>query len=238
MRIAMHPAFILHTRPYRETSILLDVFAEEYGRISLIARGVRKEKSRLRGLLQPFVPLLISWQGKTELMTLAAAETNGVPIRLTGECLLSGLYLNELLMKLLHKHDPCPQLYTIYYQTLLKLQAQKLQQKTLRLFEKNLLEELGYGLQFKHDNRGDMFNPEAFYHFNTELGFTQCESSESAAIFSGRNVLAFANEELECEEVLRDAKRLMRIALAALLGKYELQSRKLFMNRTEMKVHE
>ena len=183
MRIVLHPAFILHSRPYRETSVLLDLFTEEYGRISLIARGVRKEKSRLRGLLQPFVPLLVSWQGRTELMTLTTAETNGVPLRLTGECLLSGLYLNELLMKLLHKHDPYPQLYTIYYQTLLKLQAQKLQQKTLRLFEKNLLEELGYGLQFRHDRQGHLFAADSYYHFDTEQGFILCESSENGAVF-------------------------------------------------------
>ncbi len=228
MRIALQPAFIIHHRPYRETSVLLDVLTREQGRISLIARGVRKAKSRLRSLLQPFVPILISWQGKTELMTLLSAEANGVPIHLKAERLLSGLYLNELLIRLLHKHDPHPQLYTIYQQTLLELQNSNSLQKTLRLFEKSLLEELGYGLQFKHDMQGQAFLADAFYYFNPEQGFDLCEQEKGSAIFLGKNLIAFAAEELDDKDVLRDTKRLMRLALSPLLGQYVLQSRRLF----------
>src|SRR5580693_2734969 len=105
MRILLQQAFILHHRPFRETSLLLDVFTEEHGKISLIAKGVRKHRSTLKALLQPFVPLLVSWQGKNELMNLVSVEAKGPPFQLRGDCLLSGLYVNELLVRVLQKQD-------------------------------------------------------------------------------------------------------------------------------------
>lgn len=234
MRISLQPAFILHHRPYRETSSLLDIFTAEYGRVSLIARGARTSRSRLRPLLQPFIPLLLSWQGRSELMTLVSAEANGASLQLRGDCLLSGFYLNELLVKVLQKQDSHPRLYTIYYQTLLELQGAKLQQKTLRLFEKKLLEELGYGLQLQHDFlTGEELLAEEYYQFYPEQGFKRYESFLSSAQveergFKGKNLLALAKEQLDNEESLRDAKRLMRLALGSLLSFQPLYSRKLF----------
>lgn len=227
MRITLQPSFILHHRPYRETSLLLDVFTKDYGRISLIARGVRKQRSQIRSLLQPFNPLFISWQGKTELMTLQNVEPAGIPISLQGECLLSGFYLNELLMRLLQKQDPHPQLYTIYQETLLELQGVKLQQKYLRLFEKKLLDELGYGLQL--ESRG--FLADRLYRFYPEQGFELYEGNEQepeGTLFLGKSLLALAMGELEDADALKEIKRLMRIALGILLGPEPLQSRKLF----------
>ncbi len=230
MRISLQPTFILHHRPYRETSLLLDVFTKEYGRIALIAKGVRKSRSALRALLQPFSPLLISWQGKTELMTLQVAESEGLPIRLQGECLLSGFYLNELLIRLLQKQDPHPQLYTIYHHTLLELERAELQQKHLRLFEKKLLAEIGYGLQLQHTiPDGKAFLADRFYRFYPEQGFELSPSNEPEGMaFSGKNLLALAAEQLDDPDVLREAKRLMRMALSAILGPQPLHSRKLF----------
>ncbi len=232
MRISLQPAFILHHRSYRETSLLLDVFTKDYGRIALIARGVRKNRSRTRPLLQPFHPLLISWQGKTELMTLQIVEPQGVPITLQGECLLSGFYLNELLMRLLQKQDPHPQLYTIYQETLLELQQSHLQQKYLRLFEKKLLTELGYGLQLQYSiPDGNPFLADRLYRFYPEQGFERCESHQNisqSTFFLGKHLIALAREELNDEESLREIKRLMRIALGYLLGPEPLQSRRLF----------
>ncbi|MCD6038759.1 MAG: recO [Gammaproteobacteria bacterium] len=229
-KITLQPAFILHRRAYRETSLLLDLFTESYGRISLIARGVRGHRSRLRSLLQPFVPLLISWQGKSELMLLNAAENNGAPFQLRGDCLLSGFYLNELLMRVLPKQDPHPPLYTIYHDTLLELQSGMLQQHTLRLFEKKLLAELGYGLQLQYDfSTGEKVVAEQFYLFYPEQGFKRSASYAGEKMqFKGKSLLALAEEEFPDEECRRDAKRLMRIALASLLGLSFLHSRKLF----------
>jgi DNA repair protein RecO (recombination protein O) len=232
MRIALQPSFILHHRPYRETSLLLDLFTRDYGRISLISRGVRRGRSPLKALLQPFNTLLVSWQGKTELMTMTGAERNGVPAHLSGDCLLSGFYLNELLMRVLHKHDPHPDLYTVYHQTLIELQAPVLHQKTLRLFEKKLLAELGYGLQLDQDmTTGKPIDADRFYRFHAEFGFELDENSTNSAsntAFSGKSLIALATEQLEDSECLRDIKRLMRRVLAPLIGSQPLYSRKLF----------
>lgn len=232
MRIALQPAYILHSRAYRETSALLDVFTIEYGRVSLVAKGVRTQQSKIRSLLQPFVPLLISFQGKSELMTMTTVEPNGIPLWLKGDCLLSGFYLNELLCRLLQKSDPHPVLYAMYEQTLLELRGNVLAQKTLRLFEKKLLDELGYGLPLQEDfSTGNALQPDAYYQYVPEQGFKQCE--EGAALFIGKHLIALHHEQLQEEDVLRDAKRLMRMVLRPLLGEMPLNSRKLFIEVTQ-----
>lgn len=229
MRVTFQPAFILHSRAYRETSLLLDVFSKNDGRISLIARGVRTSRSKLRPILQPFVPLLLSWQGKSELMMLTTAESESAPIQLQKDCLFSGFYLNELLVRVLQKHDPHPQLYTIYHDTLLDLQSGRLHQSALRLFEKKLLEELGYGLQLQRDfSTGDALVAEQCYQFYPERGFKRSVLGESENMqFKGEYLLALANEKIN-DEAMRDVKRLMRIAFASLLGLHSFQARQLF----------
>lgn len=239
MRIILQPAFVLHHRPYRETSVLLDLFTLEFGRITAVARGVRQTKSRLRPLLQLFVPLLVSWQGSGELVTLIGAESNGYPNRLLGTGLLNGLYLNELLMRVLQKQDPHSALYTIYQQTLLELQGPQLQQKTLRLFEKKLLQELGFGLQLTEVGLSyEGLIPEKYYQFHSEQGFELSERKEAINVFPGKSLLAFAADQLDDPDVLRDAKRLMRLALAPMLGKQRLNSRQLYSFRLTNQVEE
>jgi DNA repair protein RecO (recombination protein O) len=232
MRISLQPAFILHRRSYRETSLLLDVLTKEHGRIGLVARGVRSQRSLLRCLLQPFIPLLISFQGKADLMNLTSIETLATPLQLHGDCLFSGFYLNELLVRVLQKNDPHPQLYTIYHQTLIELQGNKLDQKVLRLFEKKILAELGYGIPLQQDFvSGKTLSAEQLYQYVPEQGFTVCAEpsyQDSSRIFSGKSLLALANEQLIDDESLRDAKRLMRLLLVSLLGIQKIYSRQLF----------
>lgn len=233
MQISLQPAFVLHSRPYRETSLIVDLLTKDYGRISVIARGVRTSRSKTKSLLQPFVPVIASWYGKHELMTLSSVEPHGLPIRLQGDCLLSAFYLNELLIRVLHKHDAHAQLYTIYHETLVELQHHELQPKTLRIFEKKLLEEIGYGLQLQYDvPDGRLITAEQQYCFYSEQGFKVFQGEDNipkAWIFSGKSLLAIAQENLVDPECLKDAKRLMRLALAPLLGTQPLQSRKLFL---------
>ncbi len=239
MRVSLQPAFVLHQRPYRETSVILDLFTLDYGRIAAVARGVRQRNSRLRALLQPFTPLVVSWQGKGEMVTLITTEAQGHPQRLMGNCLLSGLYLNELLMRVLQKHDPHPQLYTIYQNTLLELQGSHLKQKTLRLFEMRLLEELGYGLQLKQEaTREHALLPEKYYRYHSEHGFELCldACAGMVSVYSGKSLLALAAENLDDEESLRDAKRLMRQVLTPLLGAHKINSRQLFILKEEEEV--
>lgn len=225
MRIAHQPAFVLHHRPYRETSVLLDVFTSDHGRLTLVARGVRKQHSTLKPLLQPFVPLLISWQGRTELMTMTTAEPQGLRLQLKGECLLSGLYLNELIIRVLHKQDPHPELYKAYQDALQLLQSDVLDQRILRRFEHRLLQEVGYGLHLDVET----IQSSEYYRYHHEVGFTPTQAdAESIYVFSGASLLSLAHDQLDDPIVQRDAKRLMRIALMPLLGERVLESRKLF----------
>ncbi len=231
-RVLLEPAYVLHRRPYRESSFLVELFSSEHGRFTVIAKGVRKARSYSQGLLQPFVPLLVSWSGKGELMMLNEVEPNGEGKRLQGECLFAGFYLNELLMYLLQKWDAHPGLYTVYENTLTALQTPSLEQRVLRLFEKRLLEELGYGLLLKADAAlQQQIVPEQYYRFVPEQGFVVTDSqdtSQSGVVFLGKSLLAIAKEEWQDEESLRDAKRLIRLLLTPLLGSRLLHSRRLF----------
>jgi DNA repair protein RecO (recombination protein O) len=232
-RVLLQSAYVLHRRPYRESSFLVDLFTLEHGRMTVVASGVRKTKSSTQGILQPFIPLLVSWSGKGELMTLVHVEANGHVQRLSGECLFAGFYLNELLMSLLQKWDAHPDLYRVYAKTLIVLQAPTLEEKTLRSFEKYLLEELGYGMLPKSDiSLHNTFVPEKYYRFIPELGFVLSEldgqMNTTSNIFSGKSLIAMAKDDWGDTVNLQDAKRLMRFVLAPLLGTRLIYSRQLF----------
>lgn len=242
-RVSFQPAFVLHRRSYRETSYLVELFTPEYGRLTVTARGVRQAKSPSQGLLQPFTPLLVSWTGRGELMTMVQADANGVVRHLRGDALFAGFYLNELLTALLHKWDPHPQLFNVYDQTLTALQEVPLNQRALRLFEKILLEELGYGLMPRDgSDSSDTFQEDKYYRFVPDQGFVLSELGEDAkaksSLFSGKSLLAIANEDWRDEECMKDAKRLTRFVLAPLLGQRPIHSRKLFMQPGESKHEE
>ena len=234
-RVLLQPAYVLHRRSYRETSYLVELLTPDHGRLTVVARGVNKPRSCTQGLLQPFVPLLVSWAGKGELMSLSHVEANGVLKHLQADCLFAGFYLNELLMYLLQKWDAHKGLYLIYEKTLAVLQTGKLEEKTLRSFEKYLLEELGYGLLPKSDvSLHNTFSPNKFYRFIPEHGFVTCDEAmdfaqQTGNIFSGKSLIAIAREDWHNEDCLFDAKRLMRFALAPLLGTRAIYSRRLFM---------
>jgi DNA repair protein RecO (recombination protein O) len=230
-RVSLQPAYVLHRRSYRETSFLVDVFTPDYGRLTLIARGVRKAKSSSQGLLQPFIPLLISWSGRGELMLLTHVESNGNIKHLHGDCLFAGFYLNELVMALLQKWDAHSGLFAAYEKAVIAIQNDILEQKVLRSFEKYLLEEIGYGLLPKSEaGLQAMFVPEAFYRFVPDHGFVLNEAgSEGNYVFSGKSLLAIAREDWQGEDVLHDAKRLTRFILTPLMGSRQIYSRSLFL---------
>ncbi len=141
-RVELEPAYILHTRPYRETSLILEVFTLGYGRAGLVARGVRRPQSPLRGILNPFQPLRLSWTGKGELATLGQAEQGGVSAELRGDAVMAGFYVHELLLNLLQRHDPHPQLFGHYATLLASLAEGQPVEKLLRVFELELLREI------------------------------------------------------------------------------------------------
>ena len=230
-RVALQPGHVLHQRPYRDSSLLVEAFTPDFGRVGLVARGARGPRSRMRGLLQPFRPLLLSWAGGGDLATLVGVEADGPMRVLAGIGLLSGFYVNELLVRLTARHDPHPGLYSAYAAVLAGLQEAGREEPALRIFEKRLLQELGYGLLLDREaTSGRAIEPERLYRYRPELG--PVPADEGAAQYPaihGRNLLALAQERPDFDaEGLREAKGLMRNAIARQLGDRPLKSRDLF----------
>jgi DNA repair protein RecO (recombination protein O) len=225
-RILLEPTFVLHAKPYRETSLLVNFFTKNHGHIRAIARSARGTRSRFKGCLVPFSPLLASFSGKTDLLQTTAIEIDRAAYFLQGNNLFNGFYLNELLLKLLGKFDSYPILFDSYQETLNGLQDTSDSQKVLRIFEKKLLAELGYGLQLSQDASGNRVMPDAFYFYHFEHGIVICNNKEEG--FRGSHLLAIENNQFTTDEILKDAKKLMRLVFRKLLGDYTLKSRELF----------
>ena len=232
----MEPAFLIHTRAYRDTSLLVEAFTRNHGRISLVARGVKGKKGNRASLLQPFAPLLISWWSRGELGSLRNAELHQQPQWLTGNRLASGLYVNELLHRLLERHEPHPELFEYYAMTIQQISNVSLDQlaNVLRVFEKFLITQMGYGLQFNVDAAtGVPVQADRYYSFNPEGGCYQAQGDWGSLysqrhLYKGSSLLALHNEQFESVDELHDAKRLMRTVLAAHLGEKPIYSRSLW----------
>lgn len=220
---------VLHRYPYRETSMILEFFLQNHGRVSLLARGVRTQHSPLKGWLQPFAPLHIEAKGRHTLKTIIRIEPAGAPIFLQNRALLSGWYLNELLMRLLPKEEAHTVLYLTYRQTLCALSADTQVEKTLRIFEKNLLACLGYALPLLHEaDSGKKIENTQYYQFIAEYGFVRVAQQIRRDIFIGEDLTAISEDDYPHARVLLSAKRLMRLALQSLLGGKPLKTRELF----------
>jgi DNA repair protein RecO (recombination protein O) len=229
VRVELNPCYILHIRNYRETSLLLDVFSRRHGRISLVAKGARKQKNDRRALLQPGRKINIAWTMRRELGTLTGAEPCDDGNPQGGGGLLTIFYINELLVRLLHRHEPHAELFDSYAETLEKLTDTATEQVTLRIFEKRLLEALGYGLALDSDTEGNAVRPDEDYNYLPERGPEPGTSPGPGGLaISGRTLLALAEENLGDEIVLAEAKQLMRKALGNLLGDRPLVSRELY----------
>ncbi len=224
----LQSAYLLHRRPYRETSLLIEAFTASAGRIALIAKGARSGRKGLAGLLQPFQPLLLSWTLRGEVGTLTAAEPREQVVALNGTALFSGFYLNELLMRLLARHDPHPELFESYEKTLHLLTDPSHAEWALRLFERDLLESLGYGLMLEQSVDGQPIQPLINYCYHLEHGPAPANGQERCLRVTGTVLLALASGEMPDEQARREAKRLMRAALGLYLGNKPLQSRELF----------
>ncbi len=228
-RTSLEPAFVLHARPYRNTSLLLEAFTRSGGRVGLVARGARGGRRPRSALLQPFVPLLVSWSGRGELRTLGRVEAAGGPHGLPPAALASGLYLNELLVRLLHRDDPHPALFDAYAGALGRLAEDIPQEPILRRFECVLLAETGYALNLDHESgSGRPLDPDRRYCYDPERGPLERGGECDGVTVHGRTLLALARGELEDPEVLAEAKRLMRHVIGRQLGGRPLHSRKLY----------
>lgn len=235
-RIDLQPAYVLHTRPYRDTSALVDLLSLDYGLLRAVARGVRGKASRKRSAIQAFQPLLVSLSGRGELLSLNQAEHSAPGFRLHGDRLFSALYLNELLMRLLQAQDAQPGIYRLYQQALIRLQQQGSLEVCLRCFEFNLLQELGYAWDLHVDAvDGAALQKEREYLFDPAHGYQALLSADAERpqnLFSGEELIHFAKLVTDTDGDQTDAghaaKRLMRQALRPHLGGKPLLSRTLF----------
>ena len=231
--IHLQPAYLLHSRPFRDTSLLLDFLTRDYGRISAVARGVRTPKSPHKGLLQLFTPLQVSFAGRHELKTLRNVELLAEVQILKGQRLFSALYMNELLVRLVHGREAEAPLFDAYEETLARLAGEELE-AVLRGFELTLLEALGYGIAFEGDAAtGEVLAAEGWYHFEAESGFIRVAAPGEAEVrerryYPGEALIAIGRHDFSDPDTRRVAKRLLRGALGHHLGDRPLLSRALF----------
>ena len=228
-------AFLLHAHPFSESSLVLDAFSRDHGRLALLARGARRPRSALRSVLIGFQRLELGWFGGGEVKTLARAEWLGGQPLLAGKRLLLGYYLNELLLRLLPREDSHPVLFDVYADTLAALAGPGSSTVALRRFELALLRELGYGLQLERSVDGAAILPDRRYRYDIERGAVACGHGEAAeGSVSGRTLLAMAGGEYTGEQTLVESKQLMRQLIHHYLGGQSLQSRRIFVELQEL----
>jgi DNA repair protein RecO (recombination protein O) len=224
-RVSLEPAWILHHYPYRDSSLLLEVFSRNHGRIGLIARGARSAKGRWQNQLQMLRPLLLSWSMRGELGTLTGVDSRGAMEVFPGRQVLCACYLHELLLRLLTRHDPHPELFAAYEESVLMLAADE--EQALRLFEKRLLQALGYGLLLDHEyDSGAAVVADGHYEYRMEKGPVRCQRAGDNGVFlRGSSLLALHHDNLQEPQACREVKSLMRAALALYLGARPLRTR-------------
>lgn len=237
-RIDEQRAFVLHLYPYSETSLVVDVFSRDHGRLALLARGARRPRSALRGLLMAFQPLELGWFGAGEVKTLAKAEwIGGMPL-LGGRCLLLGYYLNELLVKMLPREDPHGVLFDAYSAALHALALGGADAPELRRFEKTLLKELGYGLTLDREAvTGDQIIAQEQYAFQVERGPVRkvgAGDTANISVLHGKTLLDMIADDYTDLQTRMESKMLMRQLIAHHLGGKPLQSRRVFMELQEL----
>ncbi|MDP8079663.1 DNA repair protein RecO [Phocoenobacter skyensis] len=221
--------FVLHRREYSESSLLVDLFTEHSGRITLLAKGARRVRSPLKSVLQPFTPLLLRWTGKGELKTLTKAEPASLGLPMQTMALYSGFYVNEILVKTLENHTAYPELFQYYLEciTQLAIQPQHIE-PTLRTFEFHLLKALGYEISFSHcAATGKPIEETMTYQYKAEKGFIASVLQNNQS-YLGKDLLAFHQLDFSEKSTQQAAKRFTRYALKPFLGSTPLKSRELF----------
>ncbi|MFZ0487305.1 MAG: DNA repair protein RecO [Arenicellales bacterium] len=230
MRVQKEPSFVIHTRPYSETSLYVEMFSRHYGRLTAIAKGARRQKSKFRGVLLPFRPLLGGWSGKGEIPVLTLAEPAQSWTDMRGQSVLCGFYVNELVIRLLHRYDAHPELFDYYADTMSRLRQGGDFEDILRLFEKCLLRELGYAMNLEFDADGHReIDPALRYRYIPHLGAVTEDNHRKGGIpVSGATLRALRDETFTDERELKECKRLMRAMISHQMENRPLYSRKLF----------
>jgi DNA repair protein RecO (recombination protein O) len=232
---AEEPGFVLHSYPFRETSLVVEAFTRGSGRLALVAKGARRTGSALRGNLMAFQPLLLSWGGKSELRTLFKAEWQGGVPQLKGLGLICGFYLNELLLRFLAREDPHEGLFDVYRESILALSGQGELSATLRRFEKLLLREAGYALSLEREAGGLPIDPQRRYAYVVDRGPVPAEQARDATIeVLGKTLLDLACDNYADPVTLQQSKTLMRQLVGHYLGSRALHTRQLLLDLQQL----
>lgn len=234
-RILAQPGFVLHSYPYKETSLIVDVFSRDHGRIALVAKGAKRPHSKLRGVLQTFQPLSVSWSGKSEVRTLTGAEWVGGLLPLEKAGLLFGFYLNELLVKLLARDDRHPALFDHYVSTLNQLAHGESAPIVLRKFERALLKETGVAADWTVCvTNGKAVQPDDMYVVDPEQGVRFPRLSDTGPKVSGKTLLDMEKEDYSDLNTQTQSKLLMRSLLSHHLGGVQLNTRQILIDLTQL----
>ena len=229
-RVQQQSGYILHHRPFRDTSQILDIVTRDHGKIALVARGSRGSKSRLAGVLRPFLPLKVSWVAKSDLGTLTGAEAAGPPAGMVGDALMSAYYVNELLLHFLHRHDPQPEIFALYEAVINALARTENVAASLRSFEFEFLTLLGYAVNLDHEfGSHEPLDVDRNYQYRMEQGPVAVERTEGTLVFKGSVLAGIAEQRFDDPDILRAANRLLREIIGFHLGGKELKSRRVLM---------
>ncbi len=230
MRVNQQAAYVLHTRPYSESSLIVEIFSATYGRFVVLAKGARRVKSRVRGLLQPFQPLMVSWSGKGEMPTLTQVELNGRYQWLDYKSRVCGFYANELMMKMLQRRDPHQQLFQDYDVLMQCLSVNSKRELALRRFEKALLQETGYALILDHETEKQQpLLDDRLYRYIPESGpvYDPRGIKDSPLVVLGIVLNSIDSDDYTDDWIMHDAKQFMRRILQIMMGNKPLRSRDL-----------
>jgi DNA repair protein RecO (recombination protein O) len=222
--------YVLHTYPFKETSLVVELFSRKFGRVATTAKGARRPRSAMRGMLQSFQPLTATWSGKQELKTLHSLDWRSGLLLLQGEALMCGFYLNELLLRLLPREDAHEALFDYYSQTLQTLTKSDDLATTLRRFELKLLQELGYAIPLLTDENDAEIQAETIYRYEAEYGACALQSTKNGIQLQGLTLLNMAKDDYSLGQTKVQSKQLMRYLLAHYLGDQPLHTRQLLID--------
>ncbi len=219
-------AYILHVRDYGDSSKIADILTPDFGKLSILIKGVKKNHKKA-GLVQPFLPLIVSWGGNGELKTNSSLEPAGPPLMLKGDRLFCGLYLNELTVRLIKSYDYNPELFELYHQSLQELPYAALE-PMLRRYEKHILDLLGHGLRLDEDVYGNEIDAAKYYEYGIDNGARPIENNGDGFVVSGEDLLLLKSEDFGSANDLQGVKRFMRAIISCYIGNKPLRSRELF----------
>lgn len=229
------PVYVLHTYPFKETSLVVELFSRQFGRVAAIAKGARRPRAAMRGMLQSFQPLVATWSGKSELRNLHGVEWRGGLHVLHGQGLICGFYLNELMLRLLPREDAHEKLFEHYETALGRLSLDEPHSLILRSFEKQLLQELGYAMPLEHEAESSIpIEPEQVYCYVAEHGPVRQRAGQSGVQLHGKTLLDMARDDYSDAQTLLQSKQLMRALVSHYLGEKPLHTRQLLIDLQQL----